>query len=275
MENHKRPLVSVVTVTYNCEKRIARTIESVINQSYTNIEYIVIDGKSTDNTLSVIEKYRDKLDYVISEPDLGIFDAMNKGIAVANGLWINFMNAGDVFVHSGVLEEIVQSNHNDVGVIFGDKALLLKDGIYQIAARPFYKVGGTGMGINHQCVFVRTDLIKGSPFDLQFKVAADYKMIHSLYTMGIAFKYVAKPVALVESTGFSTRNKHRQMLEEERILGLPHRSVFVFYKESIKGKMKRMLLAALPVCIVRRINSHNPNIKKIDCKNGFCLVVGQ
>lgn len=94
--------LSVITVVYNGEAFLEDTIKSIINQTYENIEYIVIDGASTDGTLNIIKKYEDKIDYWVSESDLGIYDAMNKGIDVASGEFINFLNAGDRFVDEHV-----------------------------------------------------------------------------------------------------------------------------------------------------------------------------
>ena len=96
-------LISIITVSYNAVKTIEDTINSVLNQTYPNIEYIIIDGGSTDGTLDVIKKYQDKITYWVSEPDKGIYDAMNKGALKATGVWLHFMNAGDTFYDEQVL----------------------------------------------------------------------------------------------------------------------------------------------------------------------------
>ena len=105
--------ISVVTVCYNAADTIERTMLSVLNQTYHDIEYIIIDGGSTDGTVDIIRKYADKIAYWASEPDKGIYDAMNKGIKVATGEWINFMNAGDIFCDKNVLTNIFSTGSVD------------------------------------------------------------------------------------------------------------------------------------------------------------------
>ena len=95
MSEENNIMISVITVSYNAVTSIEETIQSVINQTYSNIEYIIIDGKSNDGTTDIIKKYSDKISYWCSEPDKGIYDAMNKGVKLAHGQWIAFMNAGD------------------------------------------------------------------------------------------------------------------------------------------------------------------------------------
>ena len=115
-------LISIVTVSYNAVLTIEQTILSVINQTYPNVEYIIIDGGSTDGTVDIIKKYEDKIAYWVSEPDKGIYDAMNKGVVVATGEWINFMNAGDIFTDGDVIDKLFHQNIiiNRVGFVFVD-----------------------------------------------------------------------------------------------------------------------------------------------------------
>lgn len=111
--------ISVVTVCYNAADTIEKTMLSVLNQTYHDIEYIIIDGGSTDGTVEIIRKYADRIAYWVSEPDKGIYDAMNKGIKVATGEWINFMNAGDSFVNSNVLDRLMNF-HKDGLILYGN-----------------------------------------------------------------------------------------------------------------------------------------------------------
>lgn len=99
------PIISVITVCYNAAASLEETMLSVLNQTYDKVEYIVIDGGSKDGTLDIIKKYANRLAYWTSEPDKGIYDAMNKGISKATGNWVNFMNAGDLFIDNEVLSK--------------------------------------------------------------------------------------------------------------------------------------------------------------------------
>ena len=115
-----KPLVTIVTVVFNGEQYIEETILSVINQKYKNIEYIIIDGGSNDNTINIIKKYEDLIDYWMSMDDDGIYDAMNKALKIAKGKWINFMNCGDSFCNNEVIENIEFSNYSKYVMIYGN-----------------------------------------------------------------------------------------------------------------------------------------------------------
>ena len=111
--------ITVVTVCYNAVKEIEKTIQSVISQTYDNVEYIIVDGGSTDGTLDIIRKYSSRITRWVSEPDKGIFDAMNKSAHMATGEYINFMNAGDLFFDEKVLSDIFAGRSYDEDVLYG------------------------------------------------------------------------------------------------------------------------------------------------------------
>lgn len=115
-----KPLVTVITVVFNNERYIEQTIKSVIEQTYDNIEYIIIDGGSTDETLDIIKKYEEQIDYWVSEPDKGLYDAMNKAIQVSNGIWLNFLNSGDLYSTQDVLKHTMKYANINVDVIYSD-----------------------------------------------------------------------------------------------------------------------------------------------------------
>ena len=120
--------ISIVTVCYNAVAVIEKTIQSVLSQTYRNIEYIVIDGASTDGTIDVLKKYQTKISCFISEPDEGIYDAMNKGLKIATGEWICFMNAGDFFYDTEVLNSMHfdEYSSNLYGCLYGDFKAIYK-----------------------------------------------------------------------------------------------------------------------------------------------------
>ena len=121
---HPTPKFSVITVTYNAEKVLEDTIQSVIAQTYHHVEYIIVDGASKDGTLSIIDRYRPRIHTVVSEPDKGLYDAMNKGIALASGDYLCFLNAGDCFHEDDTLQQMVHTiNGNELpDVLYGETA---------------------------------------------------------------------------------------------------------------------------------------------------------
>ncbi|ORM38742.1 hypothetical protein A2G94_05325 [Francisella endosymbiont of Ornithodoros moubata] len=123
MKNDIKPLITVITVVYNGEAYLEKIILSVINQTYESVEYIIIDGGSTDGTIDIIKKYESKINYWISEAYNGIYDAMNKGIKLATGDWINFMNAGDLFYNLSVLERLHKNFSLDLSILSGKVAM--------------------------------------------------------------------------------------------------------------------------------------------------------
>lgn len=200
------PLISVVTVVRNDEINIENTILSVINQNYKNIEYIIIDGNSTDNTKNIVKKYRDDISIFISEPDLGIFDAMNKGIKLATGDWINFMNSGDIFYDDNIISYIFQDSQVIPSIIYGDVIFGFDqtNSVYVKAKNlnDFWK----GMPFVHQSSFIHSSLAKKCNFSLNYKLISDYVMMYEFYKINIKFTYYDIPFCKFLSGGISDNN---------------------------------------------------------------------
>lgn len=190
-----KPKISIITVVYNGEKLLENTILSVINQNYDNIEYIIIDGGSTDHTIDIIKKYANKISYWISEPDKGIYDAMNKGIEVCTGEWILFRNCGDYFASVSDISNVFnKSTYDDYDIIYGDALLWDKYGYWTQKPELQEKNRVGVMPVWHPSTFIRSTIHKQNKFDLKYKLAADHNFILSCKKNGLKFKYV--PVIL-------------------------------------------------------------------------------
>ena len=225
--------VSIITVTYNCESLVEKTLLSCINQTYENRELIVIDGKSTDNTLRKIEKYGNEIGVITSKKDNGIFDAMNKGIRMANGSWIIFMNAGDSFVSDTTLSELTELLQDSTcGVIYAPHILRYNLHERLINDIPFFeqKKRYRTMGFSHQSCLVRTSLAAKYGFHSDYKLSADFQMIWSIYYKEKAlFKKSNRPIAVMDDNGGETVSKYKRHLTEEfKICG---------YRSSIQRKL--------------------------------------
>lgn len=241
--------ISIVTVTYNCASILENTILSVINQTYQNVEYIIIDGQSNDGTVDIIKKYENKISYWISEKDCGIYDAMNKGILASTGSWINFMNAGDVFNDCDVIRDLFSKKIvNSFDVLYGDNQVRYFHGYkYNKANMPFFekKTWFRSMGYNHQASFVKVALAKKYLFDLSFKLCADYNMMNQLFCDGYRFYYCNRVIAITEGReGASARSRNLQRREEARVCEVEHSFFFKvwFVYKNIRTFFKQYLL---------------------------------
>jgi glycosyltransferase involved in cell wall biosynthesis len=179
------PKVTVVTVVRNGESTIEKTVVSVISQDYPNIEYIVVDGESRDETNSIINKYLDKIDIHISEPDRGIYDAMNKGARLASGEWILYMNAGDFFCASDSLTQMTNALNSDADVILaGVEEVLVDDYLetryFQKMPRPLNEIWRS-MPTSHQATLVRLSCQQKYNFDTSYIWCADHDLLARMY----------------------------------------------------------------------------------------------
>lgn len=225
--------ISVITVCYNAVESIENTIRSVISQTYSNVEFIVIDGHSSDGTVDIIKKYEDKICKWVSERDKGVFDAMNKAIDMATGEWLLFMNAGDTFAEKDVICSFFNGvdYDEDVGVVFGDAFFLQPDNsLSYYKSSPFAerKCGIRDMGICHQAIFTRTSLARRFKFDFSYKYAADYNMMMNIFKSGYKFSYNTIPVCVYNLDGISSNNKLSQFKEIARICGVSNTTLPYF-----------------------------------------------
>jgi len=211
-----RDIVSIITITYNSEAMLQKTVESVDAQTYGNKEFIVIDGGSTDGTREYLVQHQDHIDAWISETDQGIFDAMNKGSRKATGEWIIFLNSGDVFSNDNVLEDVFSADiPEEVEVIYGDTVYSYGKEEYKEFRKSkelqnFWK----GMVTSHQSFFIRKRIMEHRPFDGRYQIAADFNQLYAHFMDGGLFMYKKLNIACVDTTGISNNQRIIQSVLE-------------------------------------------------------------
>jgi glycosyltransferase involved in cell wall biosynthesis len=242
------PLITVVTVVYNGAALLDKTIQSVTTQRYAPIEYIVIDGASTDGTMDIVKKYKMRITKWLSEKDTGIYNAMNKGIRMASGEWICFLNCGDVFVDSesvGKVAEEIASDKANAAVIYGNILIAQADGTYKekVAKEP----GNLHrMFFCHQSAFVKTGVMRQYLFDERYKMSADLKFFKQCYYGKQLFRHLNHPLVVYDKSGISNTSRKKGLRENvavvkemdkgfDKILFLL-RLYFVIYWRALLGK---------------------------------------
>ncbi|MDO9000944.1 MAG: glycosyltransferase family 2 protein [Bacteroidota bacterium] len=213
--------ISVITINLNNSIGLNQTIKSVLNQSYPHFEYIIIDGNSSDGSKALLANLNDNRAIVISENDAGIYNAMNKGIKIAFGEYIVFINSGDVFNDNFVFKEFI-NNCNDKDIIYGD--LIVKDKLKthylkypenltfnQLYTKSIPHSGGS---------FIKKELfIKNGEYDEKYKIVSDWKFfIQALVVNGATYKHISKPFAIFDLEGISTKNNTKMQVERNEVL---------------------------------------------------------
>ena len=199
MHNHVHPKFSIITVTYNAGAVLEDTIQSVITQTYRNVEYIIVDGDSKDHTLDIINRYREHIHTLVSEPDKGLYDAMNKGIRLATGDYLCFLNAGDELHEDDTLQLMV---HSITGtelpdVLYGETAIVDEEGHFLRMRRLSapedlnWKSFKDGMLVCHQAFFPRRELAE--PYDLRYRFSADFDWCIRIMKKAIRFTIPISP----------------------------------------------------------------------------------
>ncbi len=210
--------VSIVTIVLNGVNEIEDTIQSVLSQNYPDLEYILIDGGSTDGTLDIIRNYENRLSYWVSENDFGIYDAMNKGIRVASGELIGFLNCGDRYEKDAIVNVIEEYVRTYADVIYGDVVFFsnLGEEYHSYEDLDFERLFYSNQ-IVHQSIFMRTSLQKENEFDTSYRNLADYKLFLSMYCEGRIFAYVNKPISYFKKGGISEIDFFQSCVERRNI----------------------------------------------------------
>lgn len=217
-----RPLLTIVTVVYNGSKYLAKTIESVLAQNYDNVEYIIIDGGSTDGTLDIIRKYEYAIDYWISEKDQGIYHAMNKGIDLTSGDWINFMNAGDRFYSDSVLSKAELCGENEA-IVYGDNLLLMGRNSQLLQKAKSLETSVMGMPFCHQSAFYNSRYSKLHKFNCAYTICSDYDFTLAVHKEG-SVRSVDSIISVTANKGISDTKRARNVYESF-LIGKKHKKI--------------------------------------------------
>ena len=225
----KTQKVSVITVVFNGKSGIEHTILSVLNQTYLSLEYIVVDGGSCDGTVDIVRKYSERIDHLISERDRGIYDAMNKGLALATGKWVCFMNCGDEFVDNEAISRVFSgNNYDEFSFVYG---------FTEVKYKKFCKIQKLGclkqleyeMPFCHQSVFSRLSYHKENKFNIKNKITADFEFFRKAFLSGQKFKFVNFSIARITPGGLSDGNRIRSYLSLWKTAGHKKFKINVYF----------------------------------------------
>ena len=260
------PLITVITVVYNGAKYLEDTIKSVINQTYPNVEYIIIDGGSTDGTIDIIKKYEDYIDYWVSEPDKGIYDAMNKGISISFGEWLNMLNSGDLYYNSMVIENIYTKEiDTDVYGIVGSWVCDYEGNIFLYLPDPYKMLEKPGWHINHQAFFYRkiTHKILGL-YSTDYELTSDHEYFLRLLVNKLKISThnsILIKFDLNQNLSDSVKSKWEDFLIRKKYLGFNLRglviSFFTILKLNIRKFLEKIGLKSIVILYRKRKNKRN------------------
>lgn len=209
--------LSIITVCYNSLPALQRTAASVWQQDCTDYEYLIVDGASTDGTLPWLQACDSRITKWVSEPDKGIYDAMNKGVSMAKGQWVIFLNAGDVlYAHDTLSSVKPYLTANDAQMVYGD-ITKKKNGVpvRKNAEEPH---NAHRMFFCHQSLFCRREVLLRFPFDLSHPLSADFKMVKTAYKAGITMRHIPVIVADFDTTGVSNTQVNKGLKDNIRVI---------------------------------------------------------
>jgi len=268
------PLISVVTVVYNGDRYLEQTILSVINQTYENIEYVIVDGGSSDGTLDIIRKYEERIDYWVSEPDKGIYDAMNKGIDLSRGELINLLNADDFFEPDAIATVVSKyKDDRSHGVIYCNNYVLQEDLSIKYRLYPSMKYW-LGMTVYHQTMFVHEDIYKTiGKYNPNYRFAADYDFFLRAIKNNIKFIYVDRFLVNYRNTGLTSQNYTTSIREGKKIyktnfgifsinwlkyLAMYYKAILLYYLQIMIGSIfGKLVLNKIKTIYLKKVIAKN------------------
>jgi len=223
--------ISVITITYNAARSLQRTLDSVAAQDYRDIEHLIVDGASADDTLPMAWRYQEKSTYPVvvqSEPDGGLYDAMNKGLRLASGDYLVFLNAGDALHSSGTLATVAAAAAGRPAVVYGDTAITDPEGRFlhlrrlrppeQLTWQSFRR----GMLVCHQAFYVRTDIARQTPYNLKYRYSADVdwciRIMKEADRRSLPLVNTHQVLADFEEGGSTTQHHRASLLERFRVM---------------------------------------------------------
>lgn len=270
--------VSIIIASYNSAKTIEQAISSVIEQTYPNIELLIIDGGSTDGTQNIIKKYENRIAYWVSEPDNGIYDAMNKGILKSTGEYIQIIGSDDALCNKDTIENVVSMIDNDTDILsccewrVNEKTHIETMFSNQAAARKeIFPM------MPHGAMFVRKKIFDKYTFDMSYRISADYKFMLQCYLdNSISIKYSNLCVIYFSDAGISSNHelseKENNLIYKE--LHLPFTITnYEKYKKLNEKKYKSIIKTVLPDCLLEKIKTIF--YKKHHCNNKICRWCGR
>ncbi len=232
--SHNQPLITIITVVFNAKEQLKETIESVTGQDYENIEYIIIDGGSTDGTLDIIQKYDHVIDYWVSEKDDGIYDAMNKAVSVSTGDYINFMNAGDLFFEICTIKKVAPFLKGEL--VYGNHAVYFDDTNKIDIVDVSNKIKKKDIPFCHQSLFEKRVLLQRYPFNLDYKISADYDHYLTCKHKNVTIQYVPQVISKFLDGGLSSRQIEKLLEENYHVSKKYYKfyAKYIYFKRLLK-----------------------------------------
>lgn len=279
------PKISIITVVYNRVNKLEQLISSVINQSYDNIEFIIVDGASTDGTIDVIKKYESKISKWISEPDTGIYNAMNKGVRIATGDYVEIIGSDDALVGKNAIASIVQDLYDMPDILSCLQYMVYPKEKRQVIYSNHFardKRAYKGGMVGHAAMFAKRELFDKYPFDEKYRIASDYKFFLQCYfDSSIHIKYTDKFVAFFEVDSEGASDDIAACWEEDSQI---YKELNLPFDDARRTKEMRSIYKKLVIKIadriglterLSRINKIYINGGKHVCENEICRWCGR